>query len=85
MAEEALTGRIDLLLKSDEKLPPPSDLDKIKNKQNCNFATLIKTDKNIWKKKNAPETQPQICSSIPKQNPPERPIGVLLANPQILD
>ncbi len=45
MAEEALTGRIYLMLRENEALPPPSSLDIIKKPKEAEFGTLIKTDK----------------------------------------
>ena len=45
MAEEALTGRIYLMLRDNETLPPPSNLDIVKKPKEAEFGTLIKTDK----------------------------------------
>ena len=45
MAEEALTGRIHLMLMDNEKLPLPSELSGIEKPKEAEFVTLIKTDK----------------------------------------
>ena len=45
MAEEALTGRIYLMLRDNETLPPPSNLDIVKKPKEAEFGTLIKIDK----------------------------------------
>ena len=45
MAEEALTGRIYVMLKTGDTLPKPSDLSSIKKPKDAEFVTLIKTDK----------------------------------------
>ena len=50
MAEEALTGRIHLMLKDNEKLPIPSEFANIKKPKEAEFITLIKTDRKYLKK-----------------------------------
>ncbi|MGP1454824.1 MAG: type II toxin-antitoxin system HicB family antitoxin [Treponema sp.] len=45
MAEEALTGRIHLMLKDGEPLPKPSAIENIQKPQEAEFITLIKTDR----------------------------------------
>lgn len=49
MAEEALTGRIHLMLKDNEKLPIPTEFANIKKPKEAEFITLIKTDKKYLK------------------------------------
>ncbi len=50
MAEEALTGRIHLMLKDGEALPSPTNIEDIKDKKNSSFISLIKTDKKYLEK-----------------------------------
>ena len=45
MAEEALTGRIHLMLKDGEELPTPSPIEDIKKPADAEFITLVKTDR----------------------------------------
>ena len=45
MAEEALTGRISLLLKDGETLPKPTAIEDIEKPEDAEFITLIKTDR----------------------------------------
>lgn len=45
MAEEALTGRIWLLLKDGETLPKPTAIEDIEKPKEAEFITLIKTDR----------------------------------------
>ena len=45
MAEEALTGRISLLLKDGAALPNPTAIEDIEKPENAEFVTLIKTDR----------------------------------------
>lgn len=45
MAEEALTGRIYLMLKDGDPLPKPSAIEDIQKPQEAEFITLIKTDR----------------------------------------
>ncbi len=50
MAEEALTGRIHLMLKDGEILPSPTNIDNIKKPKNVSFISLVKTDKKYLEK-----------------------------------
>ena len=45
MAEEALTGRISLLLKDGAALPNPTAIEDIERPEDAEFVTLIKTDR----------------------------------------
>lgn len=45
MAEEALTGRISLLLKDGAALPTPTAIEDIEKPEDAEFVTLIKTDR----------------------------------------
>ena len=45
MAEEALTGRIRLLLKGGETLPKPTAMENIEKPEDAEFITLVKTDR----------------------------------------
>lgn len=45
MAEEALTGRISLLLKDGAALPNPTAIEDIEKPEDVEFITLIKTDR----------------------------------------
>mgnify|MGYP000860544576 FL=1 len=45
MAEEALTGRISLLLKDGETLPNPTAIEDIEKPKDAEFITLVKTDR----------------------------------------
>ncbi|MEL3901822.1 type II toxin-antitoxin system HicB family antitoxin [Treponema phagedenis] len=45
MAEEALTGRVYLMLKDGHTLPLPSSIEKIKKPKAAELISLIKTDK----------------------------------------
>lgn len=45
MAEEALTGRIRLLLKDGQTLPKPTAIEDIEKPKEAEFITLIKTDR----------------------------------------
>jgi phage protein len=45
MAEEALTGRVYLILQDGETLPKASDIENIQKPKEADFVTLIKTDK----------------------------------------
>ena len=45
MAEEALTGRVYLMLQDGETLPEASDIENIQKPKDADFVTLIKTDK----------------------------------------
>lgn len=45
MAEEALTGRISLLLKDGETLPKPTAIEDIEKPEDAEFITLVKTDR----------------------------------------
>ena len=45
MAEEALTGRISLLLKDGAALPNPTAIEDIEKPEDAEFVTLIKTDR----------------------------------------
>ena len=45
MAEEALTGRISLLLKDGAELPNPTAIEDIEKPEDAEFITLIKTDR----------------------------------------
>ncbi|MGP1438424.1 MAG: type II toxin-antitoxin system HicB family antitoxin [Treponema sp.] len=50
MAEEALTGRLYLMLKDGESLPTPSKIEDITKPKEAEFITLIKTDKKYLSK-----------------------------------
>ena len=45
MAEEALTGRVYLMLQDGETLPAATEIENITKPQDADFVTLIKTDK----------------------------------------
>ena len=45
MAEEALTGRISLLLKDGAALPNPTAIEDIEKPEDAEFITLVKTDR----------------------------------------
>jgi len=47
MAEEALTGRVYLMLQDGETLPAATEIENITKPQDADFVTLIKTDKNV--------------------------------------